>query len=720
MTIMVLLPQMGSTPLAVDSCPSHQPLTARKIWTDSGFKPPFHPIAALWQGKLIDLDAPLSIAGAPSPADKDENLAQEKHQPQGKTPFQLSLVDPASNQGLDVLRHSCAHILAQAVKELFADAQVTIGPVIQDGFYYDFYRQIPFRPEDLDAIQARMKAIVERNLPVVRHLWSRDEAIDFFHNQGEDFKVKIIQDIPATEQLSVYQQGDFFDLCRGPHAPSTGQVMTHFALTKMSAAYWRADSRGISLQRIYGTAWARAQDLAAYKLRIEEAAQRDHRKIAAQMDLLHFQEEAPGSIFWHGPGWTLYTTLQAYMRARQQREGYIEVNTPQLLANTLWEASGHWQKYRDNMFTIATASQDDPAEASPGQDQCAADLQEQPQETNTSPIYAQQLSEQNEADKGSDQGKPSGKNQRIFALKPMNCPCHVQIFNHGLKSYRDLPLRMAEFGSCLRNEASGARAGMMRVTSFVQDDAHIFCTPDQMIDETRRFCQFLFSVYKDLGFTDVLVRLSTRPDTRLGDETLWDRAEAALHEGAQAAGLDYEINPGEGAFYGPKLEFTLKDSLGRLWQCGTLQMDFVLPQRLGAFYTGPDGQKHHTVMLHRAILGSFERFLGVLLEHTAGHLPAWLTPTQAVITTITDEVIPFAHQVQAALKGLRVQLDDRNEKLGFKVREHTLRKVPYILVVGKKEAQEGQVTLRQRDGQETLALDCAVKKLRDLCAMPEF
>lgn len=577
----------------------------------------------------------------------------------------LSLVTRDSPEGIHILRHSAAHVLAQAVKELYPLVQVTIGPVIDNGFYYDFQRDEPFRPDDLVAIEARMHEIVKRNLTVIRHEWSRSEAIAFFEKRGERFKVKIIQEIPEDQILSVYQQDDFYDLCRGPHLPSTRYLDQGFCLTKMSAAYWKGESKNVSLQRIYGTAWPSKAALTQYLTCLEEAEKRDHRKLGQQMDLFHFQEEAPGSIFWHPAGWSIYQTLRHYMRNRLRQDGYCEVNTPQMVSKSLWEASGHWQKFRENMYAIESEEQ-------------------------------------------------------IFALKPMNCPCHIQIFNHSPKSYRDLPLRMAEFGCCMRHEASGARAGLMRVTSFVQDDAHIFCTPEQMVDETTSFCKLLFSVYKDLGFDDVIVRFSTRPDVRLGDETMWDQAEESLKKGADASGLNYTLFPGEGAFYGPKLEFALKDSLGRLWQCGTLQVDFVLPQRLKAYFTGSDGNKHHPVMLHRAILGSFERFMGVLLEHTGGNLPTWLAPIQAVIVPITEKVRDYAQTIHDMLWPLRVEIDGRNEKLGFKIREHTLKKVPFMIVVGEKEKENQTVMIRIKGEQISLEKESLSHWLTAQCKVPSM
>jgi threonyl-tRNA synthetase len=578
---------------------------------------------------------------------------------------QIQWVEAGSIEGVEIIRHSMAHVLAQAVQELFPGTQVTIGPVIDNGFYYDFYRADPFCLDDLSTIQERMVQIVDRNLAVQRHVWDRPKAIEFFKELGEDFKVKIIESIPENQALSIYQQGHFYDLCRGPHVASTGVLGHHFALTKLSAAYWRGDQKAESLQRIYGTAWATAADLKSHQERLAEAEKRDHRKLGAAMELFHFQEEAPGSIFWHPKGWSIYQNLQNYMRDVQTYAGYHEVNTPQMVSRTLWEASGHWQKFRHHMYAIH-------------------------------------------------------QDETTYAMKPMNCPCHVQIFNHTLKSYRDLPYRMAEFGSCMRHEPSGSRMGIMRVSSFVQDDAHIFCTPDQMITETIDFCRLLFSVYKTLGFEEIVVRFSTRPDVRLGSDEVWDHAEAALRQGAEQAGLNYTVFPGEGAFYGPKLEFALKDSLGRLWQCGTLQADFILPERLDAWYVAADGKKNHPVMLHRVILGSFERFIGVLLEHTGGHLPIWLAPTQAVIVPISEVFAGYAQKIADGLGGLRIHVDARNEKLGYKLRDHLGKKVPYILVVGEKEQSSGTVVVRHKNQQEIMTVADAVNFLKKAADCPEI
>ncbi|HEY1723500.1 MAG TPA: threonine--tRNA ligase [Magnetospirillaceae bacterium] len=574
---------------------------------------------------------------------------------------EVAIVTSKSPEALEVLRHDVAHLMAEAVKELYPDTQVTIGPAIENGFYYDFARKTPFTPEDLIKIEARMHEIVARDEAITREEWQRDDAVKFFSDQGEKYKAEIIAGIPATEPIGLYRQGNFIDLCRGPHLPSTGKVGKAFKLMKVAGAYWRGDSKNEMLQRIYGTAWFDEKDLKAHLTQIEEAEKRDHRRIGKEMNLFHQQEEAVGSVFWHPNGWTLWRIVEAYMRRRLEATDYAEVKTPQLLDRSLWEASGHWEKFGANMFTVRT--QDD----------------------------------------------------RELAIKPMNCPCHVQIFKQGLRSYRELPLRMAEFGSCHRYEPSGAMHGIMRVRAFTQDDAHIFCTEDQITAETVKFCELLKSVYSDFGFEDVRVKFSDRPAVRAGSDEAWDRAEAALLEASKAAGLETTPNKGEGAFYGPKLEFVLRDAIGRDWQCGTLQVDPNIPERLGATYIGEDGAKHTPVMLHRAILGSFERFLGILIEHHAGRFPLWLAPVQVVITTITDEANTYAEDVAETMKaaGLRVQLDLSNNKINYKVREHSLAKVPVLAVVGKREAETRAVALRYLGGadQEILALDEAVAKL---------
>ena len=569
---------------------------------------------------------------------------------------------------LVLLRHDAAHVMAQAVKELYPEVQVTIGPAIENGFYYDFSRPHPFTPEDLARIEARMGEIIDRDLPIVREVWERDRAIEYFDRAGEHYKAELVAAIPAEEAVSIYRQGDWLDLCRGPHLPSTGKLPKAFKLMKLAGAYWRGDHRNEMLQRIYGTAWPDAKRLKAYLHMLEEAEKRDHRRLGREMGLFHQQEEAAGSVFWHTKGWTLYRACESYMRARLADAGYIEVKTPQLVDRALWEASGHWEKFRGDMYTV------------------------------------------------------QGDEDRVFALKPMNCPCHVQIFRQGITSYRDLPIRMAEFGSCLRNEPSGALHGLMRVRAFTQDDAHIFCTEDQINSESKSFCDLLMRIYKDFGFEDVVVKFSDRPPVRAGADATWDKAEAALLSAVEEAGLPYELNPGEGAFYGPKLEFVLRDAIGRDWQCGTLQIDFVLPERLDANYIGEDGAKHRPVMLHRAILGSFERFIAVLIEHYAGRLPMWLAPVQAVVATITSDADGHAETVRAALAaaGIRVAADLRNEKINYKIREHSNAKVPAILVVGKREAEEGTVALRRLGGkaQEILALDKAVATLAAESAAP--
>ena len=562
---------------------------------------------------------------------------------------------------LGLIRHDAAHVMAEAVQTLYPGTQVTIGPAIANGFYYDFARAEPFTPDDLEKIEAKMREIVSRDAPFTCEAWDRNEAIRFFEERGEKYKAEIIRDLPETETITVYRQGEWLDLCRGPHMPSTGRLGEAFKLMKVAGAYWRGDHRNEMLQRIYGTAWRDEKELKAHLHQLEEAEKRDHRRLGREMDLFHLQEEAVGSVFWHDKGYTLWRTLENYVRARLQRSGYVEVKTPQLIDRALWVASGHWEKFREAMFT---ANADD---------------------------------------------------EKVLALKPMNCPAHVQIYKQGITSYRDLPLRMAEFGSCHRNEPSGSLHGIMRVRAFTQDDAHIFCTPEQITSESIAFCDLLLSVYKDLGFTDVSVKFSDRPATRAGTDEVWDRAEAALREAIEAAGLPYTMNPGEGAFYGPKLEFVLRDAIGRDWQCGTLQVDFVLPERLDAEYVGEDGQRHRPVMLHRAILGSMERFIGMLIEHYAGKFPLWLAPLQAVVATITNEADGYAAEVANELRraGVRVELDTRNEKINFKVREHSLAKVPLMVVVGKREAEERTVALRRLGGkdQEVLALDAAVNTI---------
>jgi threonyl-tRNA synthetase len=573
----------------------------------------------------------------------------------------LQVIKRNSDEGLDILRHDAAHVFAEAVKELYPETQITIGPAIQDGFYYDLFREESFTPEDLTRLEERMHEIVNRDEPFSREVWDRIEAIAFFKKLGEFFKAEIIEGLPAGEEVTLYRQGNFIDLCRGPHLPSTGKLGHGFKLMKLAGSYWRGDPKNPVLQRVYGTAWSTEKDLQTYLTRLEEAEKRDHRRLGKEMDLFHMQEEAVGSVFWHPKGWALYRALESYMRDKLVENGYVEVKTPQLVDRSLWEASGHWEKFGELMFTV--------------QDE-----------------------------------------DKVLALKPMNCPCHVQIYRQGIKSYRDLPIRMAEFGSCFRNEASGALQGLTRVRNMVQDDAHIFCTEDQIETETRNFCLMLLTIYKELGFEEVIVRFSDRPPVRAGDDALWDKAEAQLEAGARGAGLSYTLNPGEGAFYGPKLEFVLRDAIGRDWQCGTLQLDFVLPERLEANYIGEDGKKHRPVMLHRAIFGSFERFIAIFIEHYGGKFPLWAAPVQAAITTITQEADAYAEQVFKKLKaaGLRVESDLRNEKINLKIRELSLEKIPYILVVGKREAEEGTVALRKLGGetQEILALHEVIDKLQ--------
>ncbi|MSO64196.1 MAG: threonine--tRNA ligase [Alphaproteobacteria bacterium] len=570
-------------------------------------------------------------------------------------------------EALELIRHDAAHVLAEAVKELWPETQVTIGPTIENGFYYDFSRAASFTPEALAKIEQRMHEIVDRDEAITREVWARDKAVQFFRAAGERYKAELIESFPAAEEIRLYCQGGFVDLCRGPHLPSTAKLGHAFKLMTVAGAYWRGDSHNEMLQRIYGTAWRDDKELKDYLHRLEEAERRDHRRLGREMGLFHLQEEAVGSVFWHPHGWTLYRVVESYVRRRLDAADYVEVRTPQLVDRKLWEASGHWEKFRENMFTAESE-------------------------------------------------------ERVLALKPMNCPCHVQIFRQGLKSYRDLPLRMAEFGSCHRNEPSGALHGLMRVRAFTQDDAHIFCTEDQITSETVRFCNLLQEVYRDFGFTEVQVKFSDRPPVRAGNDAVWDRAEGALKEAVDATGLQWQLNPGEGAFYGPKLEFHLRDSIGRTWQCGTLQVDFVLPERLDATYIGEDGAKHRPVMLHRAILGSLERFIAILIEHNAGRLPMWLAPTQVMITTITEAADAAARAAQQRLRaaGLRADIDLRNEKITYKVREHSLAKIPVIGVLGEREAQNGSISLRRLGDQrqEILALDEAVARLAKEAAAP--
>lgn len=572
---------------------------------------------------------------------------------------------------LEMIRHDAAHVLAEAVQELYPGTQVTIGPAIENGFYYDFARNEPFTPEDFPAIEAKMREIVARNAPFTREVWDRDEAIAFFEARGEKYKAQLIRDLPGTETITIYRQGEWLDLCRGPHLRGTGDIGTAFKLMKVAGAYWRGDHRNAMLSRIYGTAWRDQKELDAHLHMLEEAEKRDHRRIGREMNLFHMQEEAVGSVFWHPKGWRLYRTVESYMRRRLDASGYQEVKTPQLVDRVLWERSGHWENYREHMF-IATVEEE----------------------------------------------------QKTLAVKPMNCPCHVQIFRHGLRSYRELPLRMAEFGSCHRYEPSGALHGIMRVRSFTQDDAHIFCTEDQIAPETARFVELLRSVYRDFGFSEFRIKFSDRPENRAGTDEIWDRAEGSLREACAMAGVEFTLNPGEGAFYGPKLEFVLRDAIGRDWQCGTLQVDFVLPERLDAEYVGEDSGRHRPVMLHRAILGSFERFLGILIENYAGRFPLWLAPQQVVVASIVTDAAPYAEEVAAALRavGLAADADTRNEKINAKIREHSLAHVPVLAVVGRREAEERTVALRRlgSQAQEVVSLDEAVTVLGREALAPDL
>ena len=574
---------------------------------------------------------------------------------------EVSIITNRDDEALELIRHDVAHVLAEAVQQLFPGTQVTIGPNIENGFYYDFAREVPFSTDDLETIEAKMTEIVGRDMPFVRHVWDREEAVQHFEKKGEFYKAEIIRDLPENEDVSIYTQGDWTDLCRGPHMPSTGRIGKAFKLMKVAGAYWRGDVHNEMLQRIYGTAWRTPKELRQHLSMLEEAEKRDHRRLGREMGLFHQQEHAAGAVFWHPKGWRFYRIIQEYMRKRLDEAFYVEVNTPQLLDRSLWEDSGHWEKFRENMFI-------------------------------------------------------SESEEKVLAIKPMNCPCHVQIFKQGLKSYRELPLRMAEFGSCHRNEPSGALHGLMRVRAFVQDDAHIFCREDQIKSETKLFIDLLASIYKDFGFAEFVIKFSDRPEVRAGSDVVWERAEQALMEASRAAGADLEMNPGEGAFYGPKLEFVLRDAIGRHWQCGTLQVDFVLPERLDASFIGEDGDKHRPVMLHRAILGSFERFIGILIEHYAGRFPFWLSPLQVVVATITNESDNYALEVMAAMEavGLYAEADLRNEKINYKIREHSHAKVTVIIVVGQQEAKNSTVALRRLGGkdQEILALQEAVDRLK--------
>ena len=575
----------------------------------------------------------------------------------------VEIVTRDTADGLELLRHDAAHVLAEAVKELWPDTQVTIGPAIENGFYYDFAREEPFTPEDLLVIEERMKEIVDRDEAVQREEWERDKAIEFFRSIGEEYKAQLIEDIPENETLTLYRQGEFIDLCRGPHLPSTGKLGKAFHLTRVSGAYWRGDSRNAMLQRVYGTAWANDKQLRKHLMQLEEAEKRDHRRLGRIMDLFHFQEEAPGAVFWHPKGWSLFQNLIAYMRRRQNDAGYQEVSAPDLMDRSLWEASGHWEVFGQHMF--------------------ACDMED----------------------------------GRKYAIKPMNCPGHVQIYNQGIKSYRDLPYRLAEFGKCHRYEPSGALHGMMRVRAFTQDDAHIFCTPEQITSETIAVCELILGIYRDFGFDDVLIKYADRPEVRVGEDKVWDQAEAALIAGLESSGLDYTHNPGEGAFYGPKLEFVLMDAIGRDWQCGTHQVDLNMPERLGATYIGEDGQKHTPVMLHRAIFGSLERFIAILLEHHAGNLPLWLAPTQAKVLTITSDADDYALDVVSQLRdaGINADADLRNEKISYKVREHSVAKVPILMAVGQREVDEETVAIRRLGSkkQKVVSIVDAIAELAD-------
>jgi len=621
------------------------------------------PVITLPDGSQRSFDAPISVAGLAESIGPGLARAALAGRVDGRlvdTSYvidqdaQVAIVTGKDPDGLDVIRHSTAHLLAQAVQSVYPDAQVTIGPVIEDGFYYDFAFSRPFTPEDLEKFEARMHELAKADLEVERRVMPRDEAIETFKRIGEYYKAEIIADIPAGEDISLYGQGDWFDLCRGPHVPSTGKLGA-FKLTKVAGAYWRGDSRNEMLQRIYGTAWADDKQLKAYLHRLEEAEKRDHRRIGKEQDLFHFQEEAPGAVFWHPKGWTVFQTLIDYMRQRQDESGYQEINTPELMDTSLWVQSGHMEKFGENMYIAETAD------------------------------------------------------ERKYCIKPMNCPGHVQVFKQGLKSYRDLPLRYSEFGKVHRYEPSGALHGLMRVRAFTQDDAHIFCTEDQLQEECIAVTRLILDIYRDFGFEEVLVKFSDRPEKRIGSDQTWDRSEAALKAAVEAAGLEYGLNPGEGAFYGPKLEFVLRDAIGRDWQCGTLQVDLNLPVRLGAHFIGEDSQKHAPVMLHRALFGSLERFTGILIEHHAGRLPAWLAPVQAVVLNITDGQDEYCRRAAELLKnqGLRVETDLRNEKVGFKIREHTLQRVPYLLVAGDREAGSETLAVRTRAGKDLGAMPLA-------------
>ena len=569
---------------------------------------------------------------------------------------------------LELIRHDAAHVMAMSVQELYPETKVTIGPVIENGFFYDFSREVPFTNKDLIKIEKKMKEIVNRNIPVTFKVVSREEAIDIFTKIGENYKVEIIDSIPKDEEIKIYYHGEWFDLCRGPHLSSSGEIGKAFKLTKVAGAYWRGDSNNEMLQRIYGTAWETQEELDSYLLRLEEAEKRDHRKLGKELDLFHFQEEAPGAVFWHPKGWTLFQNLINYMRKRQDDAGYHEINTPDIMDKSLWELSGHLEKFGDNMFTT------------------------------------------------------EAKENRVYALKPMNCPGCVQVYKWGMKSYRDLPLRVSEFGKVHRYEPSGALHGLMRVRAFTQDDAHIFCTEEQVTEESKIVCDLILSIYKDFGFEKISIKFSDRPEKRVGSDEIWDKSELALKKAVEATGLDYTYNPGEGAFYGPKLEFILRDAIGRDWQCGTLQVDLNMPERLGGTFIGEDGQKHHPVMLHRALFGSLERFTGILLEHYAGNLPLWLAPVQAVVAPITSEIDPYAKEIfdELKLNGVRVNLDTRNEKINYKIRDNSLQKIPYMLIVGKQEQENKSISIRQfgSKDQEIIKFDNLTDFFEKKCMMP--
>ena len=581
---------------------------------------------------------------------------------------QIEIIKKDNDAALEIIRHDCAHVMAEAVQALFPNTQVTIGPAIENGFYYDFAKEEPFTVNDFNKIEKKMLEIITQGKNFTREVWTRDQAINFFSKKGENYKTELINDLNADETITIYKQGEWLDLCKGPHMPSTKYIGKAFKLMKVAGAYWRGDSNNPMLTRIYGTAWRNEKELTEYLHQLEEAEKRDHRKLGKEMDLFHFQEEAPGAVFWHPKGWELFQTLINYMRKRQDQAEYVETNTPDLLDKSLWETSGHWEKFGGNMFTT------------------------------------------------------EAKEERIFAIKPMNCPGAVEIYKQGLKSYRDLPLRMSEFGKVHRYEPSGALLGLMRVRAFTQDDAHIFCTENQITSESKIVCDLILSIYKDFGFTDVIIKYSDRPEKRVGEDHVWDKAEKALREAVEATGLAYTINPGEGAFYGPKLEFILRDAIGRDWQCGTLQVDLNLPGRLGATYIDEDGQKKTPVMLHRALFGSLERFIGILIEHYAGHLPLWLSPLQVMVTTITSDSDNYAYQVCDALKsaGIRAKTDVRNEKIGYKIREHSNAKVPIIIAVGKKESEEKTVSVRRLGSQETkvIKFDDIIAALQNESSIP--